>query len=170
MPVCRPFRILALSLIPLVLELSACATARSNTPSLDSGAAAQAARNAEAAIRDGLYAAVARYDYAAIRRGLTPTFELEEDSLRLSGEQFIGLVRGFEGKATISYRLDGFVTRVADDGGRVAWTSYRNHGTFTPAGGQPLPLEWLETAVLVRDESGVWRIDRLHATSIRASR
>jgi len=133
-----------------------------------------AARAVEGVLQQRFFGAVARYDYAGVRGAVTPAFELTEDTLRLSADQFLGLVRGFEGKATIVYRLDGFATRVAWLGGEaanaVAWTTYRNHGTFTPAGGQPVPLEWLETAVLIRDSAGVWRIDRLHSTSLRSTR
>ena len=159
----------------LAAVVAACATAtgaargRETLTSADSVAAARAA---EAAVRERFFGALARFDYAGLRGAVTPSFELEEDSLRLSADQFASLLLGFEGKAAIAYRLDSFATQVASATGSrlVAWTSYRNHGTFTPAGGQAMPLEWLESAVLVRDGTGIWRVDRLHSTPIHASR
>jgi hypothetical protein len=124
-------------------------------------------RAVEAVVRDSLFAAITRYDYDALRRALTPEFELDEDTLRLSREQLIALIRAMDGRGTFVYRFDAFNTRVV---GATAWTSYWNSGTFTPAGGQPVPRRWLETAVLIRQAGGAWRIDRLHSTPIRSER
>jgi ketosteroid isomerase-like protein len=145
---------------------AACTSAGMGVPATPGAAAGDpaAARAVEAVVADSFFGAIARSDYDGILRALTPTYELNEDTLRLTGPRFVALVRSFEGKAAIRYRLDGFNTRVV---GRTAWTSYRNHGTLTPAGGTAThPLEWSETAVLVQDASGRWRIDRMHSTPL----
>lgn len=145
-------------------DVAATMPPRASVSAADSAAAARAV---EAVVADSFFAAVARFDAAAITRAVTPAFELEEDTLRLTGPSFVTLVRSFEGRATIRYRLDGFNTRVA---GATAWTSYRNHGTMTLAGATTaIAREWLETAVLVRDASGIWRVDRMHSTPISAA-
>lgn len=167
---CRRTRVASCGLLVSAIGFSACASRNGSGHAampLAGADSTAAARAVEAVVRDSFFRAIARSDYAGMGRALAPGFELDEDTLRLSGEQFVALVQGFAGKATIAYRLDGFNTRVH---GATAWTSYRNHGTFTPTGGQATPLEWLETAVLVRDAASVWRIDRLHSTSIRPAR
>jgi hypothetical protein len=54
---------------------------------------AAAARAAEAVVADSFFAAIARFDYGALERAVTPGFELEEDTLRLSGPQFAVLLK-----------------------------------------------------------------------------
>jgi len=163
----RHSAVISSCLLAAALLASACASG--STPARSNPAAnldAATARAVESVVRDSLFAAITRYDYDAIRRALTPGFELDEDTLRLSREQLIELVREADGKGTFVYRFDAFNTRVV---GATAWTSYWNHGTFTPTGGEPAPRKWLETAVLLRDADGAWRIDRLHSTPIRTT-
>jgi len=116
----------------------------------------------EAAVTDSFFQAITRFDFVSLRRSVMPDFELIEDTLRLTMDGFVDLVRSFEGKATVTYRFTQFNTKVA---GNTAWTSYRNFGDFVVEG-QKRQSEWLETAVLVRRE-GVWRIDRLQSTVVR---
>jgi hypothetical protein len=119
-------------------------------------------RAVEAAVTDSFFRAIERFDYPALRRAVTPDFELVEDTLRLGIDQFVEIVRSFEGKATIRYRFDAFNTRAAAS---TAWTTYRNRGTMT-AQGQQTEFEWLETAVVLQ-RGGTWRLDRLQSTPVR---
>lgn len=139
---------------------TACRTAA--PPSGGSARTGAEHRAVEAAVTDSFFGAIERFDHTALRRSVTPDFELVEDTLRLGIDQFVELVRSFEGKATIVYRFDAFNTRTAS---RTAWTTYRNRGTMT-AQGQRTEFEWLETAVLLR-QGGTWRIDRLQSTPVR---
>jgi hypothetical protein len=149
-----------LAIIYLALAVVACRpTAISAVASPPSPQVRQAV---EAAVTDSLFGAISRFDFAALRRAVTPDFELVEDTLRLTIDGFVGLIRPFEGKATVSYRFAQFNTRVL---GNTAWTSYRNHGDFMLEG-RALQYEWIETAVLLR-ANGAWRIDRLQSTIVR---
>ena len=147
-----------------VASLAFGAACRSTGPLPTGGSAGRDVdhRAVEAAVTDSFFRAIERFDYPALRRAVTPDFELVEDTLRLGIDEFVELVRSFEGKATISYRFDAFNTRAE---ATTAWTTYRNRGTMM-ARGQRTEFEWLETAVLLQ-RGGTWRIDRLQSTPVR---
>lgn len=154
-----------------LIAVSACTrvgTAPQGSHSLSTRAAPDsiaAALAVERVVADSFFAAITRYDFPQLLRAVTPSFELEEDTLRLSGPAFVEFLRPYQTIGTMRYRFEGFNTRVV---GRTAWTSYWNRGTFTPAGGgAPEELSWLETAVLVWSPEAGWRIDRLHSTPKR---
>ncbi len=118
----------------------------------------------EGAVVDSLFGAISRFDYDGLRRSVTPEFELVEDTLRMTVEDLIGLVRRFEGHGTMQYRFSDLNTRVAGD---VAWTTYRNDGAAVFTGRAPEKMAWLETAVLVRRD-GTWRVERLQSNPVTA--
>ena len=103
-------------------------------------------------------------EIAGVARLLTPTFEQGQDGARLSGEQFVKVVRSLDRNTGLAYLPDGFKTQVL---GAVAWTSYRNRITFTPPDRAPTTYEVSETMVLVRGSDGRWRVDRRYATALR---
>lgn len=116
----------------------------------------------ERAVSDSLFGSISRFDYESLRRAVTPDFELVEDTVRMRIEDLVALVRTFEGRATIRYRLSALNTRTTGD---VAWTTYRNDGEALFEGQGRVTFAWLETAVLVR-RNGTWRIDRLQSNPV----
>lgn len=115
----------------------------------------------ERVVTDEFFRAISAFDYEALRSSVTADFELVEDTLRLSTDEFIDFLRPYEG-ATISYSFDEFNTKIR---GPVAWTTYRNQAVLQLPE-QRLDFLWLETAVLEESE-GEWRIARLQSTPVR---
>jgi ketosteroid isomerase-like protein len=110
----------------------------------------------------GWYRAMETHDTAGTAAPLTASFLIYEDTTRIPRAELLeGLNAGF-GSGVQRATLSGLETRVNGD---VAWTSFRNHETFTPTDGKPDTLDFVETVVFVR-ESGTWKIDRYHATRI----
>jgi ketosteroid isomerase-like protein len=121
----------------------------------------------EATVADSFFAAVTRLDEDALRRSVTATFELDSDSARLSLEEYVARVRRIAARGV---RIQYAIRDVHSHGrGDVAWTSYRSRGTFNGDGNSTRWIEWMETAVLVRDASGKWRIDRLQSATVAKS-
>lgn len=65
--------------------------------------------------------------------------------------------------AILEYELSDFNTETR---GPVAWTRYRNSAVARMEG-QRTDLEWLESAVMLRQDDG-WKMDRLQSTPVRA--
>lgn len=146
--------------VPLLLALvvAACGTN-------GSGDGAPAAAGGEAAVEAAVadfFDAITGYDYEALRDRVTSDFELVEDTLVLDLQGFIDFIEPYEERgATITYELSDFNTEVRGD---VAWTRYRNEGLLR-SGEDEIPLEWLESAVLL-NVGGDWRIDRLQSSPV----
>jgi hypothetical protein len=162
----RNFRTFLAAAIGLAVGYAACA-AHGILAAPTAADSTAAARTIEAVVQDSALGAITRHDYDQLRRAVTPDFQLNEDTLRAGLDQLIALVKGSEGKAVVTYRLDEFKTSVHGD---VAWTSYRDHGVITPTGAQPISKEWIETAVLLRGPDGRWRVDRVESMSQPAKR
>ena len=121
----------------------------------------------EAVVADSFFGAVTRMDEDAMRRSATPTFDLQSDSARLDLDGYIARVRRVaERGGRIEYVISEPRTQVHGD---VAWTTYRSRGNFIAANGPSRWIEWMETAVLVRDARGRWRLDRLHSATVARS-
>ncbi|RYZ20576.1 MAG: nuclear transport factor 2 family protein [Chitinophagaceae bacterium] len=100
----------------------------------------------------------------ALRAEVTPDFELLEDgevwSLKTLTDQFT-LMR----ERTFT-RKNFFKFYTMEVRGETAWVSYDNRAEITVTGRPPIPLHWLESAVLFRERDGRWKIRMLHSTKI----
>lgn len=154
--------IAAVAVLTLTLPLfAACAS----TPVARDAGTRQA--DVEAVVADSFFGAVTRMDEDAMRRSATPTFDLQSDSARLDLDGYIARVRRVaERGGRIEYVISEPRTQVHGD---VAWTTYRSRGNFIAANGPSRWIEWMETAVLVRDARGRWRLDRLHSATVARS-
>ena len=173
-----PMRFLALLALIVIIGMEAACASRRPHDAEEIGAERRdavsvadslaTARAVEAFVTDSFFRAISRFDHASVARLLTPTFEQGQDGSRLSGEQFINVVRSLpESTAGLAYQPSSFRTQVR---GAVAWTSYQNRITFTPKQGALTASEVFETVVLVRSAEGQWRIDRRYATALRPVR
>lgn len=146
-----------------MLILAGCAPRLDEPPPQDPAAERAAV---EAAVTYWFDSAVARLDTAAIARGVTPTFAILEDSVWYDREGFVAFVASLPsllgGPFAIRYSLGDWRTAVRGD---VAWTSFRNRAVVTPSTGEPFPLDWRETAVLVNVD-GRWLIDRYQSAPV----
>jgi hypothetical protein len=143
----------------LALTLAACGQgAPDDTAPAPNGAAGEVEATVVA-----FFDAISGYDYDALRSHVTSDFELVEDTLVLDLQGFIDFIEPYEDRgATITYQLSDFNTEVR---GTVGWTRYRNEAVLR-SGEDAIPLEWLESAVLLRVGSE-WRIDRLQSSPVR---
>lgn len=109
----------------------------------------------------------ARVDTAMVGRLLTPSFQILEDSVWFDKPGVLAAVQSIPAQVgvpfTLRYTFSDWRTAVRGD---VAWTSFRNRAVLTPEGGAPMNLDWRETAVLVRSDSG-WLIDRYQSAPVK---
>ena len=141
----------------LSVSLAACGAA---APTTDSAADAAAAEG----VVDRLFATAGAWDYDALRATATADFELVEDTLVMDMDGFIAYLEGFRAQdASGQWTLTDRHTEVSGD---VAWTRYRNRGDVVVAG-QASTVHWIESAVLLRQPDGSWKIDRLQSNTVR---
>lgn len=150
----RPVAVLVLV---LSANLAACGAAAPATDTVADAAAAEA-------VVDRLFATVGAWDYDALRATATPDFELVEDTLVMDMDGFIDYLESFRAQdARGQWTLTDRRTEVAGD---VAWTRYRNRGDLV-VGGEASTVHWIESAVLLRQPDGSWKIDRLQSNTVR---
>lgn len=155
----KQLRALALCGSLLLVGVAACGSEEDGGPAAAPGGEEEAV---EATVVD-FFEAITGYDYETLRRLVTSDFELVEDTLVLDVQGFIDFIEPYENRgATITYRFSDFNTEVR---GPVGWTSYRNEGLLA-VGEDEIPLEWLESAVLLKVDDR-WRIDRLQSSPVR---
>jgi hypothetical protein len=109
-----------------------------------------------------LFNTISEFDYDGIRARCTSEFSIFDMGLDLDLDGFIELIQGFEGKGSISYKLENFKIKISDD---VSWVTLTNH-TSAKMGDQEIEYNWLESAVLVKNDD-VWKIDFYHSTEIK---
>ena len=128
-------------------------------PSSDGNAAADAAA-AEDVVAD-FFRAMESWDYEALRATVTSDFELVEDTVIMSMDDFVAYIEPFEAQdAAMRWELSDFNTEVSGD---VAWTRYINRAVLQMQG-EESRFHWIESAVLQRQPDGSWKIDRLQST------
>jgi hypothetical protein len=158
----RPLALLA----PVVLAVTACGVTQSQ-PSRSATDAAGDVAAVETALTQWFDSGIGVVDTARIRAGLVPGAAILEDSIWYDASSFIAflndsLPKALGGPFTIKFTLSDWRTSVQGD---VAWTTLRNRAVVTPTSGEPMPLDWRETAVLKRVD-GKWLIDRYHSASV----
>lgn len=141
----------------LTLALGGCAA----EPPADRDPAADEAA-AEEVVAD-FFRAMETWDYQALRMTVTADFELVEDTVIMSMDDFVSLIEPFEAQeARMRWTLTDFNT---ESDGDVVWTRYINRAVLD-LGGEESRFHWIETAILTRQPDGAWRIDRLQSTPV----
>ncbi|HUG40693.1 MAG TPA: nuclear transport factor 2 family protein [Longimicrobiales bacterium] len=152
----RPRPRARLAALALALPLAACAA---EAP-VDGDPADAAA--AEAVVGD-FFRAMESWDYDALRGTVTPDFELVEDTVIMSMDDFVAFIEPFEAQgAQMRWTLTDHNTEADGD---VAWTRYINRAVLE-MGGEESRFHWIESAVLQRQPDGAWKIDRLQSTPV----
>ena len=105
------------------------------------------------------FIAISKYDYQGLRDQCTPDFILIEQGQWWNTDSLTNVMKGLEGKATISYSMDNITSKVE---GSVGWVVYKNHGTMT-MGNKQTRLDWTESAIL-RNDGGAWKMLLLHSS------
>ena len=108
-----------------------------------------------------MYEAVGNDDRRSLGRLLCPDFHAFENGRRMSGGAMLDLMSKFHAQGQ---RFRWSVTEEeVQPQGNLAVIAYVNRGSITQApGAEPVPLAWLETAVL-RKEDQSWRVAFLHS-------
>jgi ketosteroid isomerase-like protein len=123
-----------------------------------------AADRAEAeGVVSAFFRAMEDWDYEALRATVTPDFELVEDTIIMTMDDFVSFVEPLEAQGgQMRWTLTDFNTESSGD---VAWTRYINRAVLN-MDGQESRFHWIETAILTRPPGGTWAIDRLHSTVV----
>lgn len=141
----------------LMILLGACAV--EGPPDRDSAADEAAA---EEVVGD-FFRAMEGWDYERLRATVTSDFEVVEDTVILSMDEFVSYIEPFEAQGgQMRWTLTDFNT---ESDGDVAWTRYINRAVLNMAG-EESRFHWIETAILTRQPDGTWKIDRLQSTPV----
>lgn len=109
------------------------------------------------------FRAMESWDEQALRLTATTDFELVEDTVIMSMDDFVAFIEPFKAQeAQMQWTLTDFNTESKGD---VVWTRYHNRAVLD-MGGQKSRLHWIETAILMRQPDGGWKIDRLQSTPV----
>lgn len=108
-----------------------------------------------------LFAAIARFDYDGMRAQVTEDFQLLEVGELWNIDTLVAQIGEYEGKLA---RRNYFSLIDSGQDGNLAWVSYWNMARYKTAE-QEANRAWIESAVLVRTDSG-WKIRLLHSTAI----
>jgi hypothetical protein len=113
----------------------------------------------------GMYAAAMVDDRAKMRSYLAPGFYMFDGGKRYEGDSIMDVIEDYYKKGI------RYVWSVTKPDVHVycneAWIAYINEGSITKPGAAPMPLQWLESAVLER-QGGVWKIVFFHSTRVPA--
>jgi ketosteroid isomerase-like protein len=107
----------------------------------------------------GFFKALSTSDFLAVRNLCGEDFVLFEDGRILSLTEFIGHMKTYAGKGSISYSLTDIKPTVEKS---FAWATLRNKATISIPG-LPPTMEWIESAVL-KKQSGRWKIAFYHSS------
>mgnify|MGYP001819532557 CR=1 FL=1 len=132
-------------------------------PASDSAADPTADHAAAEAVVGDLFRAMESWDYEAIRATATADFELVEDTLIMTMDDFVSMIEPYAAQeAVMRWTLTDFNT---ESDGDVVWTRYQNRAVLDMAG-EESRFHWIESAVVLRQPDGSWKIDRLQSTPV----
>ncbi len=112
---------------------------------------------------DAMFSAAQIDDLTKFHNLADPDFYAYDNGRRFDGDALMNLVRDQHAKGYI------YVWTVNDPAVHIdcntAWVTYVNRGSITDPSGKTTPMQWLESLIL-RKESGNWRILFLHSTRV----
>lgn len=114
-----------------------------------------------------IFNAIGDNDHERLNELLCEDFHAFENGIQVTGRQLLDLMS--------RYHAEGRRYRWSVNSPQVEWQGnlgvlvYVNNGSITEsAASEPIPMSWLETAVLRREASG-WRLAFLHSTRSAAA-
>lgn len=113
-------------------------------------------------ILQNYFDAVSEFDYQKMRDQCSASFLLFEDGEIWTVEDHINFLKQYEGKASIDYSLEDVNRTIQNE---VVWITHRNKARATIEG-QPVDFEWIESAILRKDD-GEWKLVLLHSTTAK---
>lgn len=108
------------------------------------------------------YAAITRHDLQAVAEALSTDFLIVENDHILDAAELLAMLSAGISQGHQTAELSDFDIVIAGD---IAWCTHRNDEIWYPNEGEPTPLAFLETVILLRHESA-WLIERYHASAI----
>jgi len=139
---------------------------QSDPPSIVTGTAEGGRLNTEAqeivATIERVFATLGEDDQVGLKEILCDDFHAFENGVRVTSRQLLDLMSRYHAEGR-RYRWSVHSPQIEVEG-NLAVVVYVNHGSITEApGSDPIPMSWLETVVLRRQESR-WRLAFLHST------
>ena len=109
-----------------------------------------------------VFAAIGDDDRARLNEALCEDFHAFENGVRMTGRDLLDLMSRYHAEGR-RYRWSVNSPQIEVQG-NLGVVVYVNHGSITEApGSNPVPMSWLETVLLRRQESK-WRLAFLHST------
>jgi len=108
-----------------------------------------------------IFAALGENDRVLLDQLLCDDFHAFENGARVTGRELLELMSRYHAEGR-RYRWSISAPQVEVQGD-LGVLVYVNHGSITVAPCDPMPMSWLETALLRRQGSG-WRLAFLHST------
>ena len=112
-----------------------------------------------------LFDAVSSLNMKAIKQNCTGNFLLLEDGQVWNIDTLENKLLAMGSKFTRVNKLD-FITVSVN--GQNAWVAYHNTGQFSAADGKSFNINWLESAVLIKQDNH-WVVSMLHSTMLKAA-
>ncbi|HEX8568916.1 MAG TPA: nuclear transport factor 2 family protein [Caulobacteraceae bacterium] len=154
------FRLAALA---VALQAAACATAPVLAPAPGARACpsdAAAEREAADVVR-AFFVALAVDDLAGVRAATTDDFFAYDVGKEFTAATLVETIAGAHRSGVrLEWNLGDVRAHARCD---LAWAAWINSGSVTNPGQEPKPRQWLESAVLERQD-GRWRMRFLHST------
>ncbi len=118
------------------------------------------------AVIQRMYTAIGENDRLRLNEVLCEDFHAFEDGVHMSGQELLDLMsKSYAEGRRYRWSVASPQVEVQGDLGAVV---YLNVGSVTQApGAEPVPVSWLET-VLLRRQTGRWRVAFLHSTRTKA--
>ena len=151
--------LIRLAALAVALQAAACATAPAQAArACPSDPAAE--QQASEAVR-AFFAALAKDDLAGVRATTTDDFLAYDVGKQFTAATLVDTIAGaHKSGVKLEWNLGEIRTRTSCD---LAWAHWVNRGSVAAPGKEPKPRNWLESAVLER-EDGRWRVRFLHST------
>ena len=141
---------------PFILLFITCFSLKAQQPdSKDPLAVKQAISN--------LFDGVSNLDTKLIKQDCTPDFLLLEDGQVWNMDTLVNKLLTPGPKFTRVNKLNFIAVKVS---GPNAWVAYHNTGQFNSSDGKQFEINWLESAVLIK-QNNHWVISMLHSTMLK---
>ena len=112
------------------------------------------------------FAAIGNDDQIQLKEILCEDFHAFENGVPMAGEELLGIMSGYHAEGRrYQWSVNSAQVEVHGDFGAAV---YVNRGSVSMPGSEAIPMSWLETVLLRREESR-WRLAFLHSTRMPQS-
>lgn len=114
-----------------------------------------------------MYAAATKDDYTLFNKAISPDFYAFDGGRQYPGDAILDYVRQLQQQGYVFvWTVTGPQVHIAcHSKPEVAWITYTNRGSIKDPSGVTIPMQWLESAVLQKEDNQ-WRIRFFHSTRV----